>query len=55
MKKLIILFAAAGMLLGACHSAKRAEAEKQRTREKMDQLEKDQKSFEQKNQQELRK
>jgi hypothetical protein len=53
-KGMIVSYALAGVLMVACNSAKRAEAEKQRNKEKMEQLEKDKQNFEQKNQKELR-
>ena len=55
MKKLTLIVCAASLMLTvACSSAKRAEAEKRRNQEKMDQLEKDQQDFEKKNEKQLR-
>lgn len=55
MKKFMLMTCAAALILTvACNSAKRAEAEKKRTQEKMDQLEKDKQDFENKNQPQLR-
>ncbi len=44
----------AGFALISCNSAKRAEAEKKRTKEKMERLEKDKEDFKRKNDGELK-
>lgn len=49
MKNLIGMALIAGFILVSCNSARRAEAEKRRTKEKMEQLEKDKEEFKRKN------
>lgn len=54
MRKIIFMAFIAGFALISCNSAKRAEAEKKRTKEKMERLEKDKEDFKRKNEGELK-